>query len=147
MKRALTALIGAAAVATPVANAASIVAKKPKVKPKKRVVTVKRTVTGDEGFAGRWGSVEITLIVRKTTTIVGSRKTITRKVISLGVPIYPNHTDRSVFINQQALPILEQEALTAKYATAQLDWVSGATDTSQGFTQSLQSALLKAKQV
>lgn len=147
MKRAVTAVIGAAAIAAPIANAASITRHKPKVKPKKRVVSVKKSVSGDQGFAGRWGYVEVTLVVRKTTTIVGKKKHVARKVLSLGVPVYPDHTDRSVFISQQALPMLEQEALTAKYSTARLDWISGATYTSQGFMQSLQSALLKAKTV
>lgn len=48
---------------------------------------------------------------------------------------------RSVSIDQQAIPILEQEALQAKSANIQS--VSGATYTSAGFTQSLQSALKK----
>ena len=149
MRRALTALIGAAAVAAPAANAASIVLNKPKAKPKatKHVVTTKTTVTGDQGSAGQWGFVEVTLLVKKTTAIVGTKKTVTRQVVNVGVPVYPNHTDRSVFINQQALPMLVQEVLSSNYSTANIDWISGATYTSQGFTQSLQSALLKAKQV
>ena len=32
------------------------------------------------------------------------------------MPVYPNHTDRSVFINQQALPYLIQETLQAQSA-------------------------------
>jgi len=145
VKRALTALIGAAAIAVPVANAAAIATKKPKAKPKKKVVTTKVDVTGDQGSASRWGYVEVTLVVKKTTTTIGTKTTVTRQVVGIDVPIYPNHTDRSVFINQQALPLLVQEAQSASYNTASLDWISGATDTSQGFMQSLQSALLKAK--
>ena len=60
------------------------------------------------------------------------------------MPVYPNHTDRSIFINQQALPILIQETIQAQLAGT-IDMVSGATDTSDGFEQSLQSAILKAK--
>jgi uncharacterized protein with FMN-binding domain len=46
---------------------------------------------------------------------------------------------RSQFIDQQAIPILEQEALRAQ--SANIQGVSGASYTSQGFAQSLQSAL------
>ena len=46
---------------------------------------------------------------------------------------------RSQFIDQQAIPILEQQALQAQ--SANIQGVSGASYTSAGFTQSLQSAL------
>ena len=46
---------------------------------------------------------------------------------------------RSQFIDQQAIPILEQEAL--KSQSANIQGVSGASYTSAGFEQSLQSAL------
>jgi uncharacterized protein with FMN-binding domain len=46
---------------------------------------------------------------------------------------------RSQSIDQQSIPILEQEALQAQSASIQ--GVSGASYTSAGFTQSLQSAL------
>jgi uncharacterized protein with FMN-binding domain len=59
------------------------------------------------------------------------------------VPVYPNHTDRSIYINQQALPYLIQETLQAQSANIQL--VGGATDTSYGFASSLQAALLAAR--
>ena len=62
------------------------------------------------------------------------------------MPVYPNHTDRSVFINQQALPMLEQEALAAQF-TGGINMISGASDSSDAFIQSLQSALLAAKKV
>ena len=149
MKRVLTAVIGAAALAAPAANAAQVLKHKPKkaAKTKKRVVIVKKKVAGVQGSADRWGWVQVTLIVKKTTTIVGKRKHVKRQIVKIGVPVYPDHTNRSVFINQQALPLLEQEVLASNYSTAQIDWISGATYTSQGFTDSLQSALLKAKKV
>lgn len=49
---------------------------------------------------------------------------------------------RSVQISQQAAPILRQEALQAQ--SAQIQSVSGATYTSEGYTTSLQSAIDKA---
>jgi len=71
-----------------------------------------------------------------------SRK-VTRKLTAVSVPISPNHTDRSVYINSNALPILKSEALKAQ--SANINMVSGATDSSDAFAQSLQSAILKAK--
>jgi uncharacterized protein with FMN-binding domain len=62
------------------------------------------------------------------------------------VPIYPNHTDRSVFINQQALPMLEQEVLSAQF-TGGINMISGASDSSNAFIQSLQAAIVQAKRV
>jgi len=46
---------------------------------------------------------------------------------------------RSESIDQQAIPVLEQEALQAQ--SANIQGVSGASYTSAGFEQSLQSAL------
>jgi uncharacterized protein with FMN-binding domain len=48
---------------------------------------------------------------------------------------------RSESIDQQSIPVLEQEALAAQGAGIQA--VSGASYTSAGFEQSLQSALSK----
>ena len=56
---------------------------------------------------------------------------------------YPNDRANSVQINQAAMPQLKQEAIQAQSAT--VDIVSGATDSSQAFMQSLASALTQAK--
>jgi uncharacterized protein with FMN-binding domain len=56
---------------------------------------------------------------------------------------YPNEQGHSVEINQQADPQLVQETVQAQSAT--VDVVSGATDTSDAFIQSLTSALDQAK--
>ncbi len=53
-----------------------------------------------------------------------------------------NSDGRSVQISQQAAPVLRQEALQAQ--SAQIQSVSGATFTSEGYTTSLQSAIDKA---
>jgi uncharacterized protein with FMN-binding domain len=63
------------------------------------------------------------------------------------VPVFPNHTDRSVYINQQAMPLLEQETLQLQFQMSKFQLVSGATDSSYAFADSLQSALLRAKKV
>lgn len=56
---------------------------------------------------------------------------------------YPDGDRKSLRINQRALPTLRQEALTAQ--SANVDTVSGATYTSDGYAQSLQSALDAAR--
>jgi uncharacterized protein with FMN-binding domain len=139
MKKPLIALTTAAALASPVGNALATVT------PKKRVVTKTVTVNGAEGQADRWGYVKVTLVVKKTTTTVGKKKTVKRRITSVKVPEYPNHTDRSVYINQQALPMLVQEELSAQFDLSKVNVISGATDTSYAFGHSLQAALLAAK--
>lgn len=51
----------------------------------------------------------------------------------------PDQDGRSVSINEQAVPILTQEALASQ--SASIDTVSGATYTSEGYMRSLQSAI------
>jgi len=144
MRRAAAAVLGAATLALPSVNAWAA-ATAPTATPKKKVVTVTRSFTGAPGFAGRWGDVQVTIVVRKktTTNLTTKKKTVRKKITAVKVPVYPDHTDRSVFINQQALPYLIQETIQAQ--STGIDMISGATDTSAGFQQSLQSAILKAK--
>jgi uncharacterized protein with FMN-binding domain len=62
------------------------------------------------------------------------------KILNVGVAsIDDGGNPRSESIDQQAIPILEQEAMQAQ--SADIQGVSGASYTSAGFTQSLQSAL------
>lgn len=56
---------------------------------------------------------------------------------------YPNDRSTSVRINEQAMPLLKQEAIQAQ--TSQVDGISGATDTSEAFVKSLASALNQAQ--
>lgn len=65
------------------------------------------------------------------------------KLANIQFPQWPNDRSRSVRINQQALPWLTQEAIQAQ--SANVDVISGATDTSVAFVRSLQSALSKAQ--
>jgi uncharacterized protein with FMN-binding domain len=108
-----------------------------------RKIVVTKKFAGSVASVDRWGELQVTIVVRKTTTITGTKKKVTRKLTAVAVPIYPNHTDRSVYINSNALPLLKSEALRAQSANVNL--ISGATDTSYGFAQSLQAAILKAK--
>jgi len=55
----------------------------------------------------------------------------------------PNDRSTSIEINQQADPMLAQEAIETQSAT--VDIISGATQTSQAFNESMQSAVSQAK--
>lgn len=56
---------------------------------------------------------------------------------------YPNDRQNSIYINSQAMPMLKQQAIQVQ--SSQVDGVSGATDTTQAFIQSLGDALQQAK--
>jgi uncharacterized protein with FMN-binding domain len=137
MHKAIPSLVSVAAVATPFGAAVAQAANA-------KVIVVKKTVTGSEAQVSRWGYIKVTLVVKKTTTITGKKKKITRKIVGVSVPEYPNHTDRSVYINGQALPWLAQEVMQSQM-NPNIQMISGATDTSYAFVESLQSALLQAK--
>jgi len=139
MRTKITAAIGVVALALPVANAAAAA--------KKKVVTITRTVKGPQAVADQWGYVEVALVIKKTTTTVGTHKTVKRTITKVTAPIYPNHTDRSVFINEQAIPLLTQEVLTTTKFNPNIELVGGATATSYAFAQSLQAALIQAKKI
>jgi uncharacterized protein with FMN-binding domain len=64
------------------------------------------------------------------------------KITAVNVPVYPNGTFRDAQINQFALPQLIQETISAN--SANIDAVSGASYTSQGYISSLQSAVDQA---
>ena len=134
MLKHLTAAIGAVALALPIANSAAAI---DQAAAKKTVVTKKYAGTAVE--ADRWGTVAVTVTVR-TTKVAGSTKVIRRYLELEGS--YSYHTSRSQYIMSQSLPQLREEFLAAQSTSIQL--VSGATDTSQAFEQSLQSAILKA---
>jgi uncharacterized protein with FMN-binding domain len=85
-----------------------------------------KTVTGAAADT-RYGPVQVKV------TFSGS--TIT----AVDTVQYPSESGRDVEINSQALPILQQETLSKQ--SAQIDTVSGATYTSEGYIQSLQSAI------
>ena len=142
MRRATAAVLGAAALALPSANAWAAAQK---AASNTKVVIATRSFTGTAVQADRWGELQVTIVVKKTTTtnLATKKKTVKRRITAVKVPVYPDHTDRSIFINQQALPILIQETMQAQ--SSRIDMVSGATDTSGGFAQSLQSAILKAR--
>ena len=64
-------------------------------------------------------------------------------VTDVQVPVYPDENGRDQQINSRALPVLVKETLAAQ--SADIDMVSGATYTSDGYLSSLQSALDEAR--
>jgi uncharacterized protein with FMN-binding domain len=56
---------------------------------------------------------------------------------------YPNDRNTSRYINSQAMPYLTQEAIQTQNTNVNI--ISGATDTSSAFRESLASALTKAQ--
>jgi uncharacterized protein with FMN-binding domain len=78
----------------------------------------------------RWGPVQVTITVANG------------KITAVDVPQYPDGNRKDEEINADALPTLKQETLSAQ--SANIDMVSGATVTSDGYVQSLQSALDRA---
>jgi uncharacterized protein with FMN-binding domain len=69
---------------------------------------------------------------------------VTRKWTDIG-GTFTYHTDRSLYIMQQSLPQLRTQALQSH--SANVDTISGATYSSDAFTQSLQEALAKVSKV
>jgi uncharacterized protein with FMN-binding domain len=135
MKRGLTLALSALTLALPIvqqAAAARTTVRGAKTK------TVTQKLSGQMYQADRWGSVQVVVTLKKTTS--GSGKA-SIKYTDLGGQ-YTYHTSRSQYIMSQALPMLRQEFLQSQSARVQN--ISGATYTSQAFQQSLQSALLKA---
>jgi uncharacterized protein with FMN-binding domain len=87
------------------------------------------TVTGDAADT-RWGPVQVGI------------KVANGKITNVEIVQAPKENRRDVEINDEALPILTQETLSAQ--SAQIDTVSGATYTSDGYIRSLQSAIDRA---
>jgi uncharacterized protein with FMN-binding domain len=78
----------------------------------------------------RWGPVQVEI------TVAGGA------ITNVSVVEYPDSNGKDQEINARALPILIQETLKAQ--SADIDMVSGATYTSDGYLTSLQSALDQA---
>lgn len=87
------------------------------------------TYTGDTAST-QWGPVQVQITVADG------------KITDATAVQYPSGNGKDQEINAYALPILAQEAVAAQ--SAQIDHVSGATVTSDGYVQSLQSAIDQA---
>jgi uncharacterized protein with FMN-binding domain len=143
MQRVLTAALGVATIALPTANAVAAVKNSATTDVTKKTVVTKK-VLGSAVEADRWGTVQMSVTVRKTTVVTNGVKKVTRKWTDIG-GTFTYHTDRSLYIMQQALPQLRTQALQSH--SAKVDTISGATYTSDAFTQSLQEALAKVSKV
>lgn len=90
----------------------------------------------DGSFTGsvadaQWGYIQIKAVIQGG------------KITDVQFLQYPNERNRSVEINTYADPQLTQEAIAAQ--SAQVDIVTGATDSSEAFIQSLSDALTQAQ--
>ncbi|MER6977974.1 FMN-binding protein, partial [Streptomyces carpinensis] len=85
-----------------------------------------KTVTG-ETEQTRWGPVQVRITLKNG------------RITDVTAVSYPTDNPRDQEINSYALPELRREALAAQ--SADIDSVSGATYTSDGYRRSLQSAL------
>lgn len=79
----------------------------------------------------QWGVVQIQTVIKNG------------KISSVQFLQYPDDRSRSVEINSYADPILVNEAIQAQNAS--VDIVTGATDSSEAFMQSLSNALSQAQ--
>jgi uncharacterized protein with FMN-binding domain len=79
----------------------------------------------------QWGLIQVKAIIKNG------------KITDVQFLQYPNERNRSVEINSYADPQLTSEAIQAQ--SANVDIVSGATDSSDAFIQSLSDALSQAK--
>ncbi|MGI5184957.1 FMN-binding protein [Dactylosporangium sp. CA-152071] len=88
--------------------------------------------TGGTAYNGsvvstRWGDIQVTI------TVAGG------KITGVTVPVYPDANGKDRQINARALPILNKAVVAAQ--SADIDTVSGATVTSDGYKESLQAAI------
>lgn len=79
----------------------------------------------------RWGDVQVQITIADG------------KITKINVLSSPDTEQRSIQINEQVLPSYKSEAISAQ--SANIQQISGATETYKGFTGSLQDALNQAE--
>ncbi|WP_125591084.1 FMN-binding protein [Companilactobacillus jidongensis] len=89
------------------------------------------TYTG-RSTSTQWGDVQVQITIKDG------------KLTAINVLKSPDTENKSVQINEQALPTYKSEAITAQ--SSKIQQISGATETYKGFTGSLQNALNQAEQ-
>lgn len=126
---------GAAATASPAATARSRASSngsgtpRPGSTPSRSGTGGTRTATGP-AVNYSWGVLSVSVTASGT------------KIVKVGIAsLDDGGNPRSQFIDQQSIPMLEQQAVAAQ--SANIQGVSGASYTSAGFAQSLQGALHK----
>lgn len=98
----------------------------PTPSPSASTATTTKTVTGS-AVDTRYGVVQVKVTFSGTS------------ITAVDTVQAPSGNGRDIEINQQALPMLEQEVLASQ--SANVDTVSGATYTSEGYIRSVQSAI------
>lgn len=98
--------------------------------------TPSKTIYKDGTYIGSVADAFYGLVQVKATIVKG-------RIIDVVFLSYPSDRSTSVSINSQAMPYLTQEAIQAQ--TANVNIISGATETSLAFKQSLSFALVSAK--
>jgi uncharacterized protein with FMN-binding domain len=136
-----TPITTAKAAAPTTAAKAPVTAAKTPVTPAPTVAPATAAPKAASGLAGgtfkgdtidtRWGPVQVAVTFANG------------KITNVATLASPNDKQKSISINNRATPILRSEALSAQ--SANIDGVSGATYTSEGYAQSLQSALDQAR--
>ena len=131
----------ATATPTPSAKASAKASASPKpsakASPTPKAAVTKAAPAGVSGtFNGataqtQFGPVQVQIVVKNNT------------IVSANAIQYPTGNSRDVMIASYAVPVLNSEAVQAQ--SANIAMVSGATYTSNGYLQSLQSALNQAR--
>jgi uncharacterized protein with FMN-binding domain len=143
LKKTVTSVACAAVLAVPTGNVWAA-AHGPKLVPKKKVTVGWFTGTRAPcGPKNKWGDLQIKIKVQKTVTTIGARRKVAIKILDAQFPVQSSYTFKTVYITRQALPILKEDLLELQ--TANVENISGATDTVVSFKQTLQAALLQAK--
>ena len=123
----------AGASGTPAASATAKAASPKAASPKAKATKAKTPASTTRSATGpqvnySYGTLSVKVMVSGT------------KIVNVSVASLDDGGDpRSSSIDQQAIPVLEQETIQAQ--SANIQGVSGASYTSQGYQQSLQSAL------
>jgi uncharacterized protein with FMN-binding domain len=79
----------------------------------------------------RHGPIQVSIVVKS------------KKISNVKASISPQEDGRSPFLQQRAMSVLKQEVLKAQ--SAKIDTVSGATETSEAYVQSLAAAIKTAR--
>jgi len=106
-----------------------------------RSKAVTKTVVGSTVICNKWGPLQVQ--VKIAQSVVGGK--VKYKILDVSWPIWPQHTSKSIYINEKALPLLRMEVLQLQ--SAKVESISGATNVTDSFVQSLQVAMLAAQKV
>jgi uncharacterized protein with FMN-binding domain len=107
--------------------AATRASSSPRPKPAPKPTVAPSVVVNGQSVDTRYGPVQVQITIRS------------HRIIKATAIDYPQGSSTDRQINDYAIPQLDDETLQAQ--SAQIDSVSGATYTSDGYTTSLQSAL------